>query len=117
MRCVDTLVAAVPNDNKDVFIRYTELAASIFKQNGALNAVYCWGRNVPDGEVTSLPLAVRCKPDETVVFGWVLWPSEEVRADGMQRTLGDPRLQNQCNPIPYDAVNAVYGMFEPVAES
>ena len=116
MRCVDTLVAAVPNDKKDAFVRHAEQAADIFKKNGALSAVYCWGRDVPEGDVTSLPLAVRRKPDETVVFGWVVWPSEEVRAQGMQHAFGDPRMQGQYNLIPYDRAHAIHGMFEPVVE-
>lgn len=114
MQCVDTLVAAVPNARKDAFVRHAQTAASIFKTNGALSAIYCWGSDVPDGDLTSLPKAVQCGEDETVVFGWIVWPSQDVRAQGMQRAFGDPRMQTHYSPIPYNLSRAIHGMFEPV---
>jgi len=115
MGCVDVLVASVPDADKEAFVRHAETAVSIFKGNGAESAHFCWGVNVPEGDVTSLPGAVRCEPDETVVFAWVVWPSDDVRAVGMQRAFGDPRMQAQYSPMPYDPVRAIHGMFVPVA--
>lgn len=34
-----------------------------FKGWGALKVVECWGDDVPEGKVTSFPMAVTCKPD------------------------------------------------------
>jgi len=47
-----------------------EAAAVVFKEHGALKLVECWGDDVPDGKVTSFPMAVKRKDDETVVFSW-----------------------------------------------
>ena len=65
MSCVDGFVAAVPTANKDVYRRHAEEAAEIFRKHGALSFVECWGDDVPDGEVTSFPMAVKCGEDET----------------------------------------------------
>jgi uncharacterized protein YbaA (DUF1428 family) len=40
----------------------------VFKENRALNVVECRGDDVPEGKLTSFPMAVKCKDDETVVF-------------------------------------------------
>lgn len=79
MSYVDGFVAAVPTANKEEFRQHAEGAAVVFKEHGALKVVECWGDDVPEGEVTSFPMAVKCNSDETVVFSWILWPSREVR--------------------------------------
>lgn len=114
MTYVDGFVAAVPTANKQAFRKHAEEAAAVFKEHGALQVVDCWGDDVPDGEVTSFPLAVKCKDDETVVFGWIVWPSREVRDDGMQKCMDDPRMQPDRNPMPFDGKRLVFGGFDPL---
>ena len=79
MSYVDGFVAAVPSANREKFKKHAEDAAAIFKDYGALKVVECWGDDVPEGELTSFPMAVKRKDDETVVFSWIIWPSREVR--------------------------------------
>ena len=38
-------------------------------------------------------MAVKREDDETVVFSWVVWPSRQVRDEGMKAVMADPRLQ------------------------
>ncbi len=66
------------------------------------------------GEVTSFPMAVKRQPDETVVFGWILWPSREVRDQAMPKLMEDPRLQPDVNPMPFDGKRLIYGGFEVI---
>ena len=101
MTYVDGFVAAVPTANKEQYIKHASDAAVVFKDHGALKLVECWGDDVPDGEVTSFPMAVKCKPDETVVFSWILWPSREARNRGMPKVMEDPRIQADVNPMPF----------------
>ncbi len=72
MSYVDGFVIAVPTKNRDAFIKHAKEAAAVLKEHGALRVVECWGDDVPDGNVTSFPMAVQKKPDETVVFSWIL---------------------------------------------
>ena len=74
--------------NKDEYIKHAKEAAVVFKEHGALKLIDCWGDDVPDGEITSFPMAVKCKEDETVVFSWIVWPSKEVRNEGMKKSDG-----------------------------
>lgn len=116
MSYVDGFVAAVPTANREKFREHAERAADVFKDCGALSVVECWGDDVPDGEVTSFPMAVKCKDDETVVFSWIVWPSKEVRDAGMQKMMEDPRMQPDNNPMPFDGKRIVYGGFVPLVE-
>lgn len=116
MTYVDGFVAAVPTANKEKYIKHARDAALVFKDHGALKLVECWGDDVPDGEVTSFPMAVKCKPDETVVFSWILWPSREARNRGMAKVMEDPRIQPDVNPMPFDGKRLIYGGFETVVD-
>ena len=117
MTYVDGFVAAVPTANKTRYIAHAREAAAIFKEYGALKSVECWGDDVPDGEVTSLPMAVKCKPDETVVFSWILWPSREVRNAAMEKIIADERLDPDRNPMPFDGMRLIYGGFEMIVDA
>jgi uncharacterized protein YbaA (DUF1428 family) len=116
MSYVDGFVAAVPTANRQNFKKHAEDAAAVFKENGALKIVECWGDDVPEGEVTSFPMAVKRKPDETVVFSWIIWPSREVRDTGMKAVMADPRLRPETNPMPFDGKRMILGGFVPIVE-
>ncbi|MDI5985479.1 DUF1428 domain-containing protein [Halomonas sp. M4R5S39] len=116
MTYVDGFVAAVPTANRDKYIQHARDAAVVFKEHGALKMVECWGDDVPEGQVTSFPMAVKCQPDETVVFAWLIWPSREVRDQGMAKVMEDPRLQPDVNPMPFDGKRLIYGGFEVIVE-
>ena len=75
MNYIDGIVAAVPTANREAYRHHAEAAAAVFKEHGAIKVVECWGDDVPDGKLTSFPLAVQRKADETVVFAWIVWPS------------------------------------------
>jgi uncharacterized protein YbaA (DUF1428 family) len=117
MTYVDGFVAAVPTANREKFRKHAADAAPVFKEHGALKVVECWGDDVPDGKVTSFPMAVKCEPGETVVFSWIVWPSREVRDAGMAKVMADPRVQADANPMPFDGKRLIYGGFEVVVEA
>ncbi|GAB5467749.1 MAG: DUF1428 domain-containing protein [Rhodospirillales bacterium] len=117
MTYVDSFVLAVPTAKREAYRRHAEAAAVVFKDYGALQVVECWGDDVPEGKVTSFPLAVQCKPDETVCVGWILWPSRDLRDAGMERVMADPRLSAETNPMPFDGKRMIYGGFETILKA
>ncbi|OIP98492.1 MAG: RNA signal recognition particle [Zetaproteobacteria bacterium CG2_30_46_52] len=116
MSYVDGFVAAVPESNKDKFIAHAKIMAAVFKDYGALRVVDTWGDDVPEGEVTSFPLAVQKKDGEVIVFSWVIWPSKEVRNAGWQSSMEDPRMNADTNPMPFDGKRLIYGGFDMVSD-
>ncbi len=116
MTYVDGFVAAVPTANKEAYRRHAADAALVFKQHGALKVVENWGDDVPDGKLTSFPLAVKKSADESVVFSWVVWPSKAVRDTGWAAVMKDPRMQPGANPMPFDGKRLIYGGFETLLD-
>ena len=58
------------------------------------------GRDVQDGKVTSFPMAVKKKDDETVVFSWMEWPDKETCGRGWEAMMKDPRME-KMNDTPW----------------
>lgn len=116
MSYVDGFVAAVPESNKEKFIEHAKLMATVFKDYGAVNVVDAWGDDVPEGEVTSFPLAVQKKVDEVIAFSWITWPSKEIRDAGWQSAMEDPRMDPDTNPMPFDGKRIIYGGFNIVSD-
>ena len=114
MNYVDGFVVPVPTAKRADYVRHAQLAAAVFKEHGALSVVECWGDDVPEGKLTSFPLAVQRKDDEAVVFSWITWPSRAARDEGMKRSMEDPRLQGQTNPMPFDGKRLIYGGFQVI---
>ena len=116
MNYVDGFVLAVPSENKEAYIKHASEAAEVFKEYGALSIVESWGDDVPEGEVTSFPMAVKCESNETVCFSWVTWPSKKFRDEIMKKIMEDPRLQPDNNPMPFDGKRMIFGGFDIVVE-
>jgi len=74
------------------------------------------GDDIPDGKLTSFPIAVRKQDNESVVFSWIVWPSRQVRDDGMKKVMADPRSQPTANPMPFDGKRLIYGGFQILVE-
>ena len=122
MSYIDGFVLAVPNANQQAFLDFASKFDPIFKEFGALRVVECWGDDVPDGKQTDFKRAVQCKDDETVVFSWIEWPDKETR-DAAMKTMtgwmenpekGDPRMNPEKNPMPFDGMRLIYGGFTPL---
>ena len=62
-------------------------------------------------------MAVKRKDDETVVFSWIIWPSRDLRNEGMKKVMADPRTQPDVNPMPFDGKRMIYGGFEMIVEA
>ena len=111
MAYVDGFVAAVPEGNRDAYRTHCIAAASVFREHGATRVVECWEDDVPEGTLTSFPLAVQRRDGECVVFSWVEWPDRETRDAGMAKVFADPRMQPDANPMPFDGRRLIHGGF------
>ncbi len=105
---VDGFLLAVPSANRERYRQVASDAAQLFKQHGAVEVVECWGEDVPEGKLTSMPMAVKLEDGETVVFSWIVWPSREVRDAGMKAIMEDPRVPKD---MPFDGKRMIFGGF------
>jgi uncharacterized protein YbaA (DUF1428 family) len=114
---IDGFVACVPDGAKDAYLAHCRACAPIFIEHGALRIIDGWGDDVPRGTLTDLHMAVKAQPGETVVLGWIEWPSRAARDAGMARAMQDPRMAPDVNPMPFDGKRMIYGGFAVIHDS
>jgi len=112
MNYIDGFVAAVPSANREAYREHAAKAAAVLKEHGATGLVECWGDDVPQGQLTSFPMAVKCEAGETVVFSWVSWPSRATRDAGWKKVMADPRMSPEAMKMPFDGKRMIFGGFE-----
>lgn len=119
MAYIQGFVAPVKTAKKAEYIEIAKKSWEIFKEYGALSCSEGWGTDVPDGKVTSFPMAVKKEADETVVFSWIIWP-DKAAADACVAAMGeDPRWEKvmpNAGEV-FSMQRMIFGGFEPVLQS
>ncbi|MBN8187075.1 MAG: DUF1428 domain-containing protein [Salipiger thiooxidans] len=115
MSYVSGFLTPVPGKNKDAYLASAQKSWPLFKDYGATAMRECWEADVPDGEVTSFPMAVKREDGEAVVFSWILWP-DKATADACWASMDtDPRWREM--DMPFDGKRMIYGNFETLFEA
>ena len=109
---VNAFVCPVPNDNRDAYMKHATRFRDLIMQNGCTSYMECWAEDVPEGEVTSFPKAVKLKEGESVVIGWAVWPDKATAEAGMGAVMQDPSMAEM--EMPFDGQRLVYGDFTPI---
>ena len=117
MTYVEGFVLAVPTAQKEEYRQHAADAAALVKEFGVRRHVEAWGDDVPEGKLTSFPMAVKRKEDEAVVFSWITWPSREVRDAGMKKVMEDPRLKDNFQSMPFDGQRMIFGGFQVIVDA
>jgi uncharacterized protein YbaA (DUF1428 family) len=111
---VDAFVVAVPNAQRAAYIALAQRAETVFRRHGAVDYIECWGEDVPEGKLTSFPMAVKCEPGESVIVSWIVWPSKTARDAGNALAMADPDLNDSMKDAPFDTRRMIFGGFERI---
>lgn len=114
MQYVDGFIVAVPKANIEAYKTMSKACGAIWMEHGALEYRECVADDVKSGELTSFPKSVMMKPDETVVFSWILYASRADRDAINDKVMADPRMKEWMSPNvrPFDGKRMIYGGFE-----
>ena len=112
MTYVDGFVLPVPSANRKAYEDVARKSAAVFLKHGALRVVECWPDDVPEGEVTSFPMAVKLEEAELAVFSWIEWPDRETRDAGNKAAMEDPAMGGfDPATMPFNAKRMIWGGF------
>jgi uncharacterized protein YbaA (DUF1428 family) len=114
MSYVDGYVVPVPKKRLADYRRMSSQCGKIWREYGALEYRECVADDVKPGKRTSFPQAVKLKPDEVVVFAYIVYKSRAARDRINKKVMADPRLQALCDPsnTPFDAKRMFWGGFK-----
>ncbi len=118
MSYVDGFVVPVPRSKLAAYRKMARLGGKIWKEHGALEYHECVADDVKPGKTTSFPQAVKLKPDEVVVFSWIVYKSKADRNRANKKVMADPRLAAFMDPkkLPFDGRRMFWGGFKPIVE-
>jgi uncharacterized protein YbaA (DUF1428 family) len=111
MAYVTGILLAVPAAKKEAYRKMAEEAWEVFRDHGCLALRENWGADVPDGKVTSFPMAVKKESDEVVVFSWMEWPDRATCDRAWEAMMNDPRFAGM-REMPFDGKRMMWGGFE-----
>jgi uncharacterized protein YbaA (DUF1428 family) len=111
---LDAVVVPVRTEARDAYVGFCHTAATAFLAAGATRVVDGWGDDVPDGQVTDFKRAVHLTDEESVVFGWVEWPSKAARDAGWQTVMADERFAGDPSQRGMDGKRMIFGGFAPL---
>lgn len=115
---IDGFVLPVPQTHLDEYKNMAEKVAEIWKEYGALAYFEYVGDDLKLEGTRSFIEVTDLKEDEVVVFGWVVFPSKEIRDQANQQVPNDPRMAELVAPLTnskrliFDANRMVYGGFQ-----
>ncbi|MBX9709457.1 MAG: DUF1428 domain-containing protein [Xanthobacteraceae bacterium] len=114
MQYVDGFIVPVPKKNIAAYKALARKAGKIWKEYGALDYHECIAEDVKVGKLTSFPRSVKLKPNETVVFSWIIYKTRAHRDQVNAKVMKDPRLASMMDTksLPFDGKRMIYGGFE-----
>lgn len=117
MQYVDGFVLAVPTAKLDQYFEMAKKASAVWLDHGALEYREAVGEDLEvKGDMLFLSFSKMAdtKPDETVVFAWIVYKSRAHRDEVNEKVMADERLKDMCDgdDMPFDVSRMAYGGFE-----
>lgn len=114
---VDGCLIPVKLADKEAFEKSARAISECFLDHGALRSVDAWGDDLMRGERTDFYRAVAAKEDETCVFTFVEWASQEAHDAGWSKIMADPRMPGPGDPMVFDGSRMVMGTFSTILDT
>ena len=119
---IDGFVFPIPQKHLNEYKMVAEQVAEIWKEYGAVGYFEFVGDDLTLEGTRSFIDVVDLKEGEVVIFGWVMFPSKEIRDTANKEVPNDPRMSALVSPLTksskliFDASRMVYGGFQPLVQ-
>lgn len=108
---VDGFVVPVFRNRIDDYRAMAQLGADVWMEHGAISYVEAMADDVPDGKLTSFPMAVDLKQDEVVFFSYITFRDRAHRDEVNAKVMADPRMNMEPQDVPMAMDRMIYGGF------
>lgn len=120
---IDGFVLPIPQKHLNEYREVAGKVAEIWKEYGALGYFEYVGDDLKLEGTRSFSELVNAIEGEVVIFGWVVFPSREIRDRANEQVPTDARMNDLVAPLTdpsrmiFDAGRMVYGGFKPLVQS
>lgn len=118
MAYVDGFIVPVPKQRLNDYRILAKKAGKIWREYGALEFRETVADDVKVGKSTSFPRSVKLKPNETVLFSYIVYKSRAHRDRVLAKVMKDERLAKMMKgqEMPFDSRRMIYGGFKTLVE-
>jgi uncharacterized protein YbaA (DUF1428 family) len=119
MRYVDGYVIPVPKKNLKTYARMAKMGADMWMKHGALDYKECIGDDLDTKWGIQFPRMMKLKPDETVVFSYIVFKSKAHRDRVNAKVMKEMEKMEKMDgmkDMPFDIKRMVYGGFKVLVE-
>jgi uncharacterized protein YbaA (DUF1428 family) len=94
-------------------------AGKVWRDHGALDFKECVADDVKKGKWTSFPRSVKMKPNETVMFSYIVYKSRAHRDKVNAKVMKDKRLASMMDmkSMPFDGKRMIWGGFKVIVDA
>jgi uncharacterized protein YbaA (DUF1428 family) len=118
MAYVDGFIVPVPKKKLAAYRSLARKAGKIWREHGALDFKECVADDVKKGKWTSFPRSVKLKPNETVVFSYIVYKSRAHRDRVNAKAMKDKRLAGMdMKSMPFDGKRMMLGGFKVIVDA
>ena len=121
-RYVDGFVIPVKKKRVKEYQKMAAAAGKMWMKYGALEYVECVGQDMnvkmpPGMKLLTFPALAKTKPDETVLFSFIIFKSRKHR-DAVNKKVMANMDPDMCDPndMPFDIKKMAYGGFESIVD-
>ena len=112
---VDATLIPIPASKIAEYSAWAKKVDQLFVDAGATRVVDAIGDDVPPGKVTDYYRAVNAADGEKIGFGWIEWPSKDVRDKAWAKIMESKEMEKL--PMPYDGKRMIFGGFAPILDA
>ena len=116
MRYVDGYVIPLPKKNVKTYIRMARIGKDMWMKHGALDYKECVAEDLKTKWGTPFPQMMKLKPNETVVFSYVVFKSRAHRDRVNAKVIREMENMGGMKEMPFDVKRMVYGGFKVLVD-
>ena len=115
---IDGFVFPIPSESVRAYAKIATSVAEIWKEHGALEYIEFAGDDMCREGLGSFEEALEIDENETIIFGWVVFETREIRDLANERVAADPRMADLVAPLLgpskpiFNAQRMLYGGFK-----
>ena len=119
---IDGFVFPIAKAHLEEYKTVAEKVAEIWKEYGALAYLEFLGDDLQVEETASFIKTMEVKENEQLIFGWVVFPSKEIRNEANKKVPQDPIMETLVKPLLdpdkmiFNANRMLYGCFKSFIE-
>ncbi len=121
MSYVDGFLIRMPKKNLPAYKKMATFGKKLWMKHGALQYIEALEDDLtPPGVVTTFTKVAKAKPDQVVLFSFIVYKNRAHRDRVNKKVMADPAMNDpkqKNQPMPFEMKDMAYGGFKAIVEA